>query len=48
MDNETLEENLGDNFPEAFIVYLMKEVKDKAAEPVGVCVGITEMQDHGA
>lgn len=43
MHDESLEENLGDDFPEPFIVYLVEEVKDKAAEPVCVRVGVTEM-----
>jgi hypothetical protein len=48
VDDETLQENLGDDFLEPFIIDLMEGVKDKAAEPVGVCVGVTEMQEHGA
>jgi hypothetical protein len=41
VDNEALQQNLGDDFSKPFIVYLMEEVKEKAAKPVGVCVGVT-------
>jgi len=48
MDDEAFQEYLGDNLPEPFIVHFMEEVKDKASEPVGVCVRIPKMEDHGA
>jgi hypothetical protein len=43
MHNKALKENLGDDLSESFIVHLMKEVKEKGAKPVSVCVGVAEM-----
>jgi hypothetical protein len=43
VDNEALKKNLGDDLPESLIVHLVKEVKDEAAEPVGVCIGVTKV-----
>ena len=39
VDDETLQENLSDNFLELFIIDLMEEVKNKAAEPVVCALG---------
>lgn len=48
MDNETLKENFRYHFAESVIADLDEEVKDQRAEPVGMCIGIAEVQNHAA
>jgi hypothetical protein len=48
MDDESFEEDLRHNLSESIVLDFQEEVKEQRAEPVGVRIGISEVQDNSA
>ena len=48
VDDETLQENVGHHLMKVIVLDLDEMVEQEGGEPVGMCVGISQVEHHGA